>query len=120
MRDPLLRPAARAVALLAALAAAASPAQPVRLRLAASLCTSMTAQVLASQQVPPLVSGAAGDTSVNATLGERLARDRDSHFARLDGLVPFNGLYVTGMADRTFADHHGGRYSFGLEWELFD
>jgi hypothetical protein len=30
----------------------------------------------------------------------------------------FQGLYATGIADQT--DNFGNRYSFGLEWELFD
>ena len=105
---------------LALALAAASPAhtQTVRLRLAGSLCNSLTNQVLASQQVPPLSSTANAAASVNATLGERMERQRDSYFARLDSTVPFNGLYAIGMADQT--DNYGGRYSFGVEWELFD
>jgi hypothetical protein len=93
---------------------------PVRLRLANSLCTSMTAQALTSQLVPPLSSSASPANSSQAALTERLEQQRDSYFSRLDGLVPFNGLYATGAADQSFADNVGGRYSFGLEWELFD
>ena len=108
------------LALAATACACAAQAQPVRLRLAASLCTSMTGQVLASQHVPPLASTANADASVNAALAERLAQQREAFFGRLDALVPFNGLYATAQADRSFADNHGGRYAFGLEWELFD
>jgi hypothetical protein len=111
---------ARCLVALACAAATAASAQPMRLRLANSLCTSMTSQVLTSQQVPPLASSAGAGTSVNSELAERLEQERAAHLSRLDGLVPFNGLYATGMADRTFADNHGGRYSFGLEWELYD
>jgi hypothetical protein len=98
----------------------AAQGQPVHLRLAGSLCNSMTSQVLTSQKVPPLSSTASPGASVNAALGERLERQKDSYFSRLDAVVPFNGLYVTGMLDQTFASNYGGRYSVGLEWELFD
>jgi hypothetical protein len=112
----------RAAIALAAAAAITAHAQQqaVRLRLANSLCTSMTSQALTSQLVPPLSSSASPANSVNASLAGRLEQQRDSYFSRLDGLVPFNGVYVTGMADQSFADNHGGRYSFGLELELFD
>jgi hypothetical protein len=97
-----------------------APGQPMRLRLASSLCTSMTSQALTSQLVPPLQSGASLSSAAQAAAADRLERQRDSYFARLDNVVPFHGLYVTGMADQSFADSHGGRYSFGLEWELYD
>lgn len=120
MQAVTLRTCARAAIALAATAALAAHGQEVRLRLAASLCTGMTSQVLTSQQVPRLSSAAAPGASVNAALAERMEQQRDSYFDRLDAVVPFNGLYATGMADQSFADNHGGRYSFGLEWELFD
>lgn len=115
-------PVACALAAAALVAAhAQQPAQPpVRLRLAASLCNSLTNQLLASQLVPPLTSTAAGAASVNTAMAERLERDRDSYFARLDAVVPFSGLFVVGQADHSFADDFGRRYSFGLEWELFN
>ncbi|MDB5858168.1 MAG: hypothetical protein JWQ76_1857 [Ramlibacter sp.] len=112
------RVCARAAIALAAAAALAAHGQQVRLRLAGSLCNSLTGQVLASQQVPPLSSTANAAASVNAAMSERLERQRDSYFAKLDSAVPFNGLYATGMADQT--DNYGGRYSVGVEWELFD
>ena len=115
-----LRLCARATVALAAATAIAAHGQQVRLRLANNLCNSMTGQVLASQLVPPLSSTASPAASVHAALGDRLDQQRDSYFARLDGIVPFNGLYATGSADKSFADSYGGRYSFGLEWELFD
>jgi hypothetical protein len=50
---------------------------------------------------------------------QRMEQQREGYFASLDGLVPFNGLYAVGQADHSFAENFGGRYSFGLEWELF-
>ena len=92
-------------------------AAPMRLRLANSLCTSMTGAVLTSQQVPPMKS----DPSlrgVNEELAARLQNRRDDYFSRLDGLAPFNGLYVSGLSD--VAQDGQGRYSIGLEWELYN
>ena len=112
-----------AVALAAAAVAAHAQAQAqqqVRLRLASSLCTSMTSQALTTQLVPPLSSGASPANSVQAAMAQRLEQQRESYFSKLDTLVPFNGLYATAAGDHTFADTHGGRYSFGLEWELMD
>ena len=126
MRKKVFTRGALALAVAAAITSHAQPAQqqaqqqPVRLRQANSLCTSMTSQALTSQLVPPLSSSASGANSVQAALTERLEQQRDSYFSRLDGLVPFHGLYATGTADQSFADNVGGRYSFGLEWELFD
>lgn len=105
----------------AAPSAAPAPAQaPMRLRLAGSLCNSMTSQALTSQLVPPLSSTAAPGSSVQGALARRLEEQREGYFAGLDGLVPFSGLYATGAFDQTFSDNYGGRYAFGLEWELFD
>lgn len=118
-----LRRAAIALAVASTMASSHAQQQqqpPVRLRLANSLCTSMTSQALTSQLVPPLSSTASPANSVHAALASRLEQQRDSYFSRLEGVVPFNGLYVTGTADQSFADNHGGRYSFGLELELFD
>jgi hypothetical protein len=111
---------ARGAVALAAAAVWAAHAQPVQLRRANSLCTSMTSAALQSQLVPPLTSGASPANSVQAAMAQRLEQQRDSYFSRLDNLVPFNGLYATGMADQTFSENHGGRYAFGLEWELFN
>lgn len=118
--------ASLAVALAAALAAhaqprTAPPADPPtpRLRLAGSLCNSMTTQALNSQLVPPLASSAAPAGSVNTALLERMGQQRDSYFSRLDALVPFNGLYAVGQADQSFAQDYGARYTYGLEWELY-
>ncbi len=111
---------ARTAVALAAAAALAAHGQQVRLRLANSLCTSMTTQAVTSQLVPPLSSSASPASSVQTALAQRLEQQRDSYFSSLDTLVPFNGLYATGSADQSFADNFGGRYSFGLEWELFD
>lgn len=110
----------RTAVALAAAAAVAAHGQQMRLRLANSLCTSMTAQALGSQLVPALSSSASPANSVQAALTQRLEQQRDSYFSRLDTLVPFNGLYATGGVDQSFVDNHGSRYSFGLEWELFD
>jgi hypothetical protein len=96
---------------------AQSQPQPVRLRLANSLCTSMTGAVLTSQQVPPLKSSAAGG-GANEALAARLQQQRDDYFARLDGLAPFSGLYVSGLSD--VSTEGQGRYAFGLEWELYN
>lgn len=121
MQRATLRHCTRAaVALAAAAVLTGAHAQQVRLRLAASLCNSMTGQVLTSQQVPPLASSAAPGASVHAALAERLELQREGYFARLDAVVPFKGLYATGMGDQSFAPNEGGRYSFGLEWELYD
>ena len=91
---------------------------PVRLRLAGSLCNSLTNQALRSQLVPPLNSAASPGNSVNAAVLERMEQQRDSYFARLDALVPFHGLYAVGQADQSFDRDFGGRYTYGLEWEL--
>jgi hypothetical protein len=120
MQGATLRVCARAAIALAAAAAVAAHGQQVRLRLANSLCTSMTGQVLTSQQVPPLSSTAAAGASVQAALGERLEQQRDGYFAKLDSVVPFKGLYATGAVDQSLPNDFGGRYSFGLEWELYD
>ena len=120
MRVVKLGTCARAAVALAAAAALSAHGQQVRLRLASNLCNSMTGQVLTSQMVPPLASTAAPAASVQAAMGERLEQQRDSYFAKLDAVVPFKGVYATGSADQSFADSFGGRYSFGLEWELFD
>jgi hypothetical protein len=115
--------AALAVALSAALPvhaqlpAAAQP-QPVRLRLAGSLCTSMTSQAMTSQLVPPLASTAGADASVNSSLLQKMEEQRAGFFSRMEGLVPFNGLYAVGQADQSFMNSYGRRYTFGLEWEL--
>ena len=108
--------AALAILALAAALPAHPQSQPVRLRLASSLCTSMTGAVLTSQQVPPLKSSAS-DGGVNEALAARLQSRRDDYFSRLDGLAPFNGLYVSGLTD--VSREGQGRYSIGLEWELF-
>lgn len=99
----------------------APPPEPgaMRLRLAGSLCNSMTSQALASQLVPPLASSAAPGNSVQAALVDRLQQQREGYFARLDDLVPFNGLYAVGQADQSFSTDYGARYTYGLEWELF-
>lgn len=109
---------ALALAATAALGLPASHAQPMRLRLAGSLCNSMTTQVLTTQKVPPLSSTASPASSVNGAMAQRLEQQRDGYFAKLDSVVPFNGLYVTGLADQT--DNYGGRFSAGVEWELFN
>ena len=98
---------------------AAGHAQSVQLRLAGSLCTSLTHQTLTTQLVPPLSSTAGADASVNGHLAEQMDQQRGAYFARLDELVPFNGLYAVGQADQSFQQNFGARYSFGLEWELF-
>src|SRR4051812_33973324 len=113
-----LRAGALTLAATAALCFQAAHAQGVRLRLAGSLCNSMTSQVLTTQLVPPLSSTASPANSVNGAMAQRLEQQRDSYFAKLDSAVPFKGLYVTGLADQT--DNFGGRYSAGVEWELFD
>jgi hypothetical protein len=92
----------------------------VRLRLANSLCTSMTSQAMTSQLVPPLASTAQAGASVNAGLVQRMEQQRDAYFSQLDALVPFNGLYAVGQADQSFREDRGARYTFGLEWELYD
>ncbi|MEJ8840322.1 TolC family protein [Ramlibacter sp. AN1133] len=119
---------ARVGAAVAAMLALASVAQqpppqapPVRLRLANSLCASMAQQTVAWQLVPPLASSARPEASLNATLAQRMERERDVFFARLDAMKPFNGLYAVGDANHTLlGPNEGGRYSVGLEWELFD
>jgi hypothetical protein len=124
-RGPFTR-AAVAMAASLALAALAQPQQSpqppsVRLRLANSLCTSMTQQTVAWQLVPPLASSARPEASLNATLAQRMEREREVFFARLDAMKPFNGLYAVGDANHTLlGPNEGGRYSVGLEWELFD
>ena len=90
---------------------------PMRLRLANSLCTSMTSAVMTSQQVPPLKSGSQM-TGVNDQMASRLQSRREDYFSRLDGLAPFNGLYVSGLGD--VSNDGQGRYAFGLEWELYN
>ena len=108
---------ALAVVALAASLPVRAQSQPVRLRLANSLCTSMTGAVLTSQQVPPMKS-AAGAAAANDELAARLQGRRDDYFSRLDGLAPFNGLYVSGLTD--VSQDGQGRYAFGLEWELYN
>ncbi|MBC5785700.1 hypothetical protein H8N03_22355 [Ramlibacter sp. USB13] len=100
-------------------AQAPQAAPPVRLRLAGSLCNSMTSQALTSQLVPPLSSTASPGNSVNGAMLERMEQQRDGYFGRLDTLVPFNGLYAVGQADQSFATDYGSRYTYGLEWELY-
>jgi hypothetical protein len=95
-----------------------APAQPVKLRLAASLCTSMTGAVLASQNVPPLTSTAQAAASANDAQAVRLQQQRDDYFALLDGLAPFSGVYLSGSADESGAGN--SRYSFGVELELYN
>ena len=113
-----LRLTALAVALAAALPVRSQPAsQHVRLRLASSLCTSMTSAVLTSQQVPPMKSQAAA-VGANDALAARLQSGREDYFSRLDGLAPFNGMYVLGLRD--VSQNGQGRYAFGLEWELYN
>lgn len=94
--------------------------EPVQLRLAANLCNRMTGQVLASQLVPPLTSTASPEASAQALQAQRLQAQREDFFRRLEGVVPFQGLYVVASGDRSFAESYGGRYALGLEWELFD
>jgi hypothetical protein len=117
--------AAVAIAATLALAATAQPETPhqqaVRLRLANRLCVGLTQQTVAWQLVPPLVSTARPEASLNETLAQRMEQDRDAFFQKLDALKPFNGLYATGDANHTLlGPNEGGRYSVGLEWELFD
>jgi hypothetical protein len=118
-RAPALRRVALAVMALAAAVPAQSqaPAQTVRLRLASSLCTSMTGAVLTSQQVPPLKSSVDAG-GANEALAARMQQQRDDYFSRLEGLAPFNGLYVSGLSD--VSTEGQGRYAFGLEWELYN
>ncbi|MFC5499523.1 hypothetical protein ACFPOE_18400 [Caenimonas terrae] len=97
--------------------ASQSQNQPVRLRLANSLCTSMTGAVLTSQQVPPMKPDA-GPAGANTELAARMQGRRDEYFSRLDGLAPFDGLYVATTSD--VAQDGQTRYSFGLEWELYN
>lgn len=103
----------------ASAASSAGQPAPVRLRLAGSLCNSMTSKTLQSQLVPPLQSNASPGNSVNDALIERMKQQRESYFGQLDALVPFNGLYAVGQADQSFSQDFGGRYTYGLEWELF-
>lgn len=93
-------------------------AQNVKLRLASSLCTSMTGAVLTSQEVPPLRSTMAPPADSAESAAERLRRERDDYFALLDGLAPFNGLYLSGSADESLSGKR--RYSFGAEYELYN
>ena len=76
----------------------------------------MTGAVLTSQKVPPLQS-LATDTGANLAESGR-ERQREDFFARLEGLAPFNGLYVSGLSN--VSTQGQGRYSFGLEWELYN
>jgi hypothetical protein len=92
--------------------------QPVKLRLAANLCTSMTGAVLASQNVPPLTSTAQAAASANDAQVVRLQKQRDDYFALLDGLAPFSGVYLSGSAAGSGSGN--GRYSFGVELELYN
>lgn len=103
------------LALAGPLGALAQSQQPIRLRLANSLCTSMTGAVLTSQQVPPMKSEAGA--GANDALANRMQSRRDEYFSRLDGLAPFNGLYVSGLTD--VSQDGQGRYAIGLEWELY-
>ncbi|MBI2771328.1 MAG: hypothetical protein HYX47_17015 [Burkholderiales bacterium] len=116
-KRPLARVLIHAALAIAAAHAPSALPQAVKLRLASSLCTSMTGAVLTSQQVPPLKSSVAAGPP-NDALAARLQRQRDDYFAQLDGLAPFSGLYASGGADQSAAG--GGRYSFGLEWELYN
>lgn len=123
----VLAPVALAAATLLAPAATAQQPSPsaqqqdMRLRLAGSLCASTIQQTVEWQRVPALAPAAGAGASLNATLAQRLERERAGYFARLDALRPFNGLYVTGDANHTLpGTHEGGRYRVGLEWELFD
>jgi hypothetical protein len=109
----------RTMVAIAATAALGAQAQQVRLRLANSLCTSMTQQTLTTQLVPALPTKAAAGTAVNGDLAQRMEQERQAFFSRLDGVVPFNGLYAVGQADQSFMESFGARYSFGFEWELF-
>jgi hypothetical protein len=110
---------ARTAVAIAATVALGANAQQVRLRLANSLCTSMTSQTLTSQLVPPLSSSATAASAVNGALAQRMEQQRQGFFSRLDALVPFNGLYAVGQADQSFLQSFGARYTFGLEWELY-
>jgi hypothetical protein len=110
----------RTVVAVAAAGAVAAYGQQVKLRLAGSLCNSMTRQAVATQLVPPLpASTAAPNAAVNGTLADQMQSNAQDYFARLDNLVPFNGLYAVGQADQTFQRDFGGRYTYGLEWELY-
>jgi len=100
-------------------AASAPSASPMHLRLAGSLCNSMTSKTLQSQLVPPLQSNASPGNSVNDAMMDRMQQQRETYFARLDDLVPFNGLYAVGQADQSFQRDFGARYTYGLEWELY-
>lgn len=110
---------ARTAVAAAAAAAIAAHGQAVQLRLAGSLCTSLTQQTLTTQLVPPLASGASASASVNAGVLQRMEDQRPDYFSRMDNLVPFDGLYAVGQADQTFQQDFGARYTYGLEWELF-
>jgi hypothetical protein len=117
--------AAAATTLVALAAIAQQPppqsATPARLRLANNLCASMTQQTVEWQRVPVLASSARPEASLNALLAQRLEREREIFFARLDAVKPFNGVYVTAGANHSIlGPNEGGRYSVGLEWELFD
>ena len=105
------------MALAAALPVQSQQPAPVRLRLANSLCTSMTGAVLTSQKVPPLKSGSEA-TGLNDAMAARLQTRRDDYFSRLDGLAPFNGLYLSGLGN--VSQDGQARYAFGLEWELYN
>jgi hypothetical protein len=106
---------------LAAIAQQPPQPQPMRLRLAGNLCTGLTQQTVGWQLVPPLASSARPEASLNATLAQRMEREREMFFAKLDAIRPFNGLYAVGDANHTvLGPNEGGRYSVGLEWELFD
>ena len=97
--------AAVAAAAMLALGAAAQQQPPrgaaesMHLRLANSLCASMTQQTVAWQLVPPLASSARPEASLNATLAQRMEREREVFFGKLDAIRPFNGLYATGDAN---------------------
>ncbi|GAB3650226.1 hypothetical protein GCM10028813_18390 [Ramlibacter alkalitolerans] len=116
-----------AVAAWVALTALAQPSpqapqpQPMRLRLANNLCTGLTQQTVGWQLVPPLASTARAEASLHATLAQRMEREREMFFGKLEAVRPFNGLYAVADANHALlGPNEGGRYSVGLEWELFD
>src|SRR5689334_5213631 len=112
-RGLFTRAAVAAAAMLALAALAQQPpvaTSPARLRLANSLCASMTQQTVAWQLVPPLASSARPEASLNASLAQRMDREREVFFGKLDAVRPFNGLYATGDANHSLlGPNEGGR-----------
>lgn len=62
----------RTTVAIAAAAAFGANAQQVQLRMANSLCTSMTRQALTTQLVPALPTTAQASSAVNADLAQRM------------------------------------------------